>query len=235
VKSKYTGTWRITAMEAWESDYIHLTGPGYLTLDQEGGGFLQFGAVEAALDCRTEQIASRPRLEFTFQGFDEGDPVSGRGWATVSSAEMTGRIYFHRGEESGFTAAKETPGRASARATPKAVRSAPSSGPAQVRPLARSETRRQSRCGQPVEIRFSGPEKALLEEHTLMDPEYTDRLQSFNSGKTWTGVYDPDDLEDILGYLSDGEAHAENQQIARRLGSLSRRLNKELDACEDGD
>ena len=86
MKSKCTGTWRLTAMEAWESDYVHLTGPGCLTRDQEGGGFMQFGAVE-----------------------------------------------------------------------------------------------------------------------------------------------------DILGYLGDGETHAENQRIARRLESLIRRVNKELDSYEDGD
>jgi hypothetical protein len=73
----------------------------------------------------------------------------------------------------------------------------------------------------------------LLEEHTLMDSEYTDRLQSSDSGKTWTGVYNPDDIEDILGYLGDGESHAEDKKIARRLGSLISRLNKELDSYDD--
>jgi hypothetical protein len=81
-------------METWDAEYIDLVGPGYLRIDRQGGGFLQFGAVEATLDCRADDIGNDPRLEFTFQGFDEGDPISGRGWSAVSGAEMTGHIYF---------------------------------------------------------------------------------------------------------------------------------------------
>ena len=76
--------------------------------------------------------------------------------------------------------------------------------------------------------------KALLEEHTLMDSEYTDRLHSSDSGKTWSAEYTLDDLEDMLGYIGEGEGHAKDKKIARRLGSLGSRLNKELDSYDDG-
>jgi hypothetical protein len=36
VKSKYTGTWRITEMEGWDTAYIDLTGPGYVDIDRNG-------------------------------------------------------------------------------------------------------------------------------------------------------------------------------------------------------
>jgi hypothetical protein len=83
---------------------------------------MQFGVVEAALDCRIEEIGRIERLEFTFQGIDEEEAISGRGWLTVSGDEITGRICFHRGEDSGFTATKEAQSKTSARSTPKVIR-----------------------------------------------------------------------------------------------------------------
>jgi len=122
VKTLYFGTWRIKELEGWNEDYINLFVPGHVTVDPNGSGFMQFGAVEAELDWRVEDAGCIQRLEFTLQGFDEGDPVSGRGWATISGPEMTGRVYFHRGDESGFTAVREKKHRASTRPTGKVIR-----------------------------------------------------------------------------------------------------------------
>ena len=75
IRPEYIGTWHFTEMETWDTDYINLTGPGYLKIDREGHGSMHFGAVEADLDCRAEEVGDKLRLEFSFQGVDEGDPV----------------------------------------------------------------------------------------------------------------------------------------------------------------
>lgn len=103
----YVGKWRITEMEQWDKDYIDMVAPGRLTIGNDGGGSLQFGAVEAEIDCRIESIGGLERLEFSFEGGDEGNSVCGRGWAQVTGRTMTGRIYFHMGDDSGFTASKK--------------------------------------------------------------------------------------------------------------------------------
>jgi hypothetical protein len=110
VKPQYLGTWRITEMEVWEAAYVNLAGPGQFRINRDGSGFMQFGVVKAALDCRMEQIGPIERLEFTFQGVDEEEAISGRGWLTVSGEAMTGQICFHRGENSGFTGRGRDPG-----------------------------------------------------------------------------------------------------------------------------
>jgi hypothetical protein len=107
VKTQFIGTWFISEMESWDVDYINLVGPGHLAIDPKGVGSVRFGAVDADLDWRIEDIRSGQKLQFTFKGFDEGDPVSGRGWATISGPEMIGRICFHDGDESGFKANRE--------------------------------------------------------------------------------------------------------------------------------
>ena len=48
----------------------------------------------------------KAQAEFTFSGFDEGDEVSGRGWANVKGSRLEGWLAFHLGDKSGFVAVK---------------------------------------------------------------------------------------------------------------------------------
>lgn len=106
IKEPYIGKWRIEDMELWDQDFIDLVVPGHLTITKDGMGSLGFGAVEAELDCKVELVTGAERLEFSFEGADEGDPVSGRGWVQIQGATMNGRVYFHLGDDSGFTATR---------------------------------------------------------------------------------------------------------------------------------
>ncbi|MFC1835503.1 hypothetical protein ACFL2Q_12325, partial [Thermodesulfobacteriota bacterium] len=85
---------------------IGLTGEGHITFEKKNRGALHFGAVDCDLDYRIEKVGDQERIEFSFLGMDEGDEVSGRGWAALEDDRLRGRIYFHYGEESGFVAAK---------------------------------------------------------------------------------------------------------------------------------
>ena len=41
--------------------------------------------------------------EFSWEGVDEGDQRSGRGWVEVGTAgRLVGHIFFHNGDDSGF-------------------------------------------------------------------------------------------------------------------------------------
>jgi hypothetical protein len=100
----FTGRWRITEMELWTSDDLDLLGPAHLTLARDGGGTMRFIAVDVGLDYRVVQRDGQPAIEFTFDGIDEHDRVSGRGWAEVTGDELHGRIFFHQGDDSAFTA-----------------------------------------------------------------------------------------------------------------------------------
>ena len=47
------------------------------------------------MDCREAEIDDRPGLEFSWDGNDECDPASGRGWAALQSdGSVAGHIYF---------------------------------------------------------------------------------------------------------------------------------------------
>ena len=56
------------------------------------------------MDCRVTENGGNPGIEFTWEGFDEMDPVSDYGWAVFESDSLTGVLAFDDGDESGFTA-----------------------------------------------------------------------------------------------------------------------------------
>ena len=94
------GRWRILQMDLWDRDAIELVGPGFFEFRADGAGNFGFIAVEGWMDCRPVQVGVHPGVEFTWDGSDDGDPVSGRGTATLQGdGSLHGRIYFHLGDD----------------------------------------------------------------------------------------------------------------------------------------
>jgi hypothetical protein len=106
VRREYVGQWRIIEMSEWDRGYIDLVRPAVLAVEADGTGTFAFGAVEATVDCRVEKPGDADRLGFSFAGFDEGDQISGRGWARADGSIMEGWLCFHHGDESTFRARK---------------------------------------------------------------------------------------------------------------------------------
>jgi hypothetical protein len=102
----YIGKWRIIEMDQWDQEFVNLVVPGYVTIRKDGTGSFQFGAVQGEMDCRIQKTGMHEQIEFTWDGFDECDPASGRGWVRVDGIEMSGHLFFHMGDDSGFRAKK---------------------------------------------------------------------------------------------------------------------------------
>ena len=99
------GSWRIVEMDLWDRDAIDLVGPAFIELNADGTGRFRFIAVEGYLDCRYAERGDLPKVEFTWEGNDEGDHASGRGWAQLETdGSLRGHIFFHAGDDSGFRA-----------------------------------------------------------------------------------------------------------------------------------
>ena len=99
-----SGKWRITEMSLWDREAIDLLGPAFIEFRGNGGQF-RFIAVDGWMDCRQGRRNGQPSVDFTWDGNDEGDPASGRGWVLLrQDGSLTGHIYFHQGDDSGFTA-----------------------------------------------------------------------------------------------------------------------------------
>lgn len=101
------GTWRITEMDLWDLDDIDLVGPAFIEFRKARDGHFRFIVVEGQLDCRHGARDGRPFVEFSWDGWDEGDQVSGRGWAALQEdGSLRGHIFLHLGDDSGFRAVR---------------------------------------------------------------------------------------------------------------------------------
>jgi hypothetical protein len=91
-------------MDVWDREAIDLVGPAFIEFRGQGGEF-HFIAVDGWMDCRHGQRGGRPYVDFTWEGNDECDAASGRGWVKLlKDGSLTGHIYFHQVEDSGFKA-----------------------------------------------------------------------------------------------------------------------------------
>ena len=60
------------------------------------------------MDIRSVERNGEPAIEFSWDGNDEYDPATGRGWATIDGdGSLSGRIYVHNGDDSAFRAVRE--------------------------------------------------------------------------------------------------------------------------------
>src|SRR6266498_1334632 len=96
------GRWRLIERDQWDRDFIDLIEPGFISFAKGGRGDMHFGAVSLTPDWESRDDG---KTEFSFEGFDDLDEVSGRGSAKVICGRLTGLLRFYQGEKSGLTAA----------------------------------------------------------------------------------------------------------------------------------
>jgi hypothetical protein len=109
-KHRLLGTWRIVETELWDVDVLDLLEPAHLALEAKGHGRLVLLTIDAELDYRVVRREGLLAIEFSFEGFNEGNRISGRGWAVLDGEQLRGRLFFHQGDDSGFTASRPIAG-----------------------------------------------------------------------------------------------------------------------------
>ncbi len=105
MSNPFLGCWRIVEMELWEREDIDLLGRGYIRFNRDRTGEFRFLAVQGGMDCWVAERDGRPIVEFSWIGYDETDQTCGRGWAALDAdGRLRGRLLFHLGDDSAFTA-----------------------------------------------------------------------------------------------------------------------------------
>lgn len=101
------GRWRIIEMEGSDPNDDESELPAFVQFGTGGSGEFAFGLVRGLIDHRLLEREGRPAVEWTWEGNDETDNVSGRGWAVLHANRCLRGIFFiHKGEESDFVATK---------------------------------------------------------------------------------------------------------------------------------
>jgi hypothetical protein len=107
-RAAFTGRWHIVSMDEWD---VHDTedDPAFIEFGSDQLGEFQVGLTSGNIDYRLTERGELPAVEWSWEGMDEMDPCTGRGWAILEGEELRGMIFFHQGDESAFVA-KRTKG-----------------------------------------------------------------------------------------------------------------------------
>ena len=101
---RIAGRWLITPADLWDCDALNLVAPASIEFAEDGSGSFGFITVQGEMDCREMEQDGRPGVEFSWEGNDECDPASVRGWAVPrKDGSLRGRIFFHLGDDSGYS------------------------------------------------------------------------------------------------------------------------------------
>lgn len=102
MQHEFVGKWRTTHMEVWPQDNVDLMEDGYFEFYEDNQGRFIFCAVEGNMDIVVNTRI--PELEFSWEGTDDNDHVSGRGKIEFETPfEGEGIIYIHNGDSSTFS------------------------------------------------------------------------------------------------------------------------------------
>ena len=104
----FRGRWRIVEMAVWPDDYLDLIEPAHIAFEGSTDGVFVFGAVKGWLDVRYGARDGAACAEFSWEGHNDADPASGRGWATIGTAgRLVGHLFIHNSDDSPFVAERE--------------------------------------------------------------------------------------------------------------------------------
>ena len=101
---KYEGIWHIKKMSNWDEDFYNMEVQAYLNIKSHSSGEFQFGLVSGQIDGEYVKYPDGNRFEFSWQGMDECEEVSGSGWLKIENDIMEGNICFFQGDTSTFLA-----------------------------------------------------------------------------------------------------------------------------------
>jgi hypothetical protein len=94
-------------MDQWDVDDESDEFQPFIEFESNDSGQFQFGCVCGQMDWRLTKRDGQTAAEFSWDGHDETEHVFGRGWAVLESDRLSGTIFFHFGDESGFTARRD--------------------------------------------------------------------------------------------------------------------------------
>lgn len=101
LEKDFVGKWRIIEMGSWDEEYFDAESPAYVKIEKTLKGDFHFGYVQGDMDSKIVNREDGQYLDFTFEGNNECDAVSGSGWIKLKeNNHAEAEIKFHLGDES---------------------------------------------------------------------------------------------------------------------------------------
>ena len=77
-----------------------------------------------------------------------------------------------------------------------------------------------------IKITITPRERILIDELTLVDPSYIERLKSKANPETYSSSFSADELEDLIGCIAADANHTKSKKLEKELDSLFEKLKK---------
>jgi len=103
-KNNFIGKWYISEMEMWDKDYIDAELEGYILFNTDGSGEFQFGYVYGFMNYKYTTKNNEDIVEFIWEGNDECNLASGRGYVKIVNSSVVGSVIIDNGDCSTFIA-----------------------------------------------------------------------------------------------------------------------------------
>jgi hypothetical protein len=101
----FVGKWHIYEMDMWNEEYSNKTIQGFVEIENSKIGRFQIGVISGELEGKLVEYYGKESFEFTFEGTDECDPISGCGWMLFRERDIVkGEFRFYLGSNSTFLA-----------------------------------------------------------------------------------------------------------------------------------
>ncbi len=101
VDCQLIGRWRIAEADLWDSNYLDLVEPAYLQIGRDGWAEFAFGALTAGGEIEYSQTA----VFFRWNGFDEGDEISGEASVELNhEGSIDIELSFDNGDDANLVA-----------------------------------------------------------------------------------------------------------------------------------
>jgi len=98
------GRWRIVEADLWDRSHLDLVGPAYLQIGGDGWAEFAFGAAQAG----GELEYAKTTVFFRWQGFDEGDEITGDASAELQDdGTIEIELSYDNGDDATFIGRRE--------------------------------------------------------------------------------------------------------------------------------
>lgn len=102
---EFWGKWNICEIDNENTDCYSLDEQAYIYIDSDNSGVLQFGLINGDLEGRIRINPNYKIYEFTLDGNEGFDDITGRGWLKLTDNNtVSGKIVIDDGDASDFVA-----------------------------------------------------------------------------------------------------------------------------------
>jgi hypothetical protein len=104
----FLGHWRIIEAQGMDLVELDQNGEAMIEFGESNEGKFRIAMLNAGLDYRLGKRSAYLVAEFSWDGDNAEQAVTGRGWVTLKQDNLVGRLFLHHGTDYSFVATRRS-------------------------------------------------------------------------------------------------------------------------------